>query len=114
MPQSTGSTSSPVSATSNTAVAELVLNRASILAHEMNQPPVADQQIFYPDDELEWLATTAFNQAVDSYLASRDQDSQRWGQKAIELSELMRDDKGALTRLLKDNFAKLWREGGIC
>lgn len=48
-----------------------------------------------------------FNRAVDFYLASADEDSRRWGRKAIELAELMRDG-GMLARLLKDRFGRLW------
>jgi hypothetical protein len=90
----------------NTEVAESVLNRACVLARDTAQS-ATNQQPLYPDDELEWLATTAFNQAVDFYLASRDKDCQRWGQRAIELAGLMHDDQGTLAKLLREKFAGL-------
>ncbi|KAJ5907406.1 hypothetical protein N7495_000088 [Penicillium taxi] len=45
----------------------------------------------YPKDELACLATMAFNQAMDFYSEERDEECERWGQKAIMLAELMGD-----------------------
>jgi len=40
----------------------------------------------YPQDELEWLASTAFNQAVDCHCASDAGGAQIWGEKALNLA----------------------------
>lgn len=62
----------------------------------------------YPPEELEYLATTAFNRAVDFYCASQDAACRRWAGKALEMAELCRDDDGgALRDLLMDKFARL-------
>ena len=60
----------------------------------------------YPEEELEWLSTTTFNRAVDFYLASDDAKSKKWGQKALELAELMQDN-GILYRVLRQKFSCL-------
>lgn len=46
----------------------------------------------YPVDELQWLATTAFNRAMDFYRVSEDGNCRRWAGKAIELAELVDED----------------------
>ncbi|KAI9681495.1 MAG: hypothetical protein M1817_002779 [Caeruleum heppii] len=40
----------------------------------------------YPPEEIEWLATTAFNRAVDFYCASEDEGCRRWAEKALTLA----------------------------
>jgi hypothetical protein len=62
--------------------------------------------VCYPEEELEWLSTTAFNRAVDFYLASDDVASKRWSQKALDLAELMQDN-GTLYRVLRGKFSCL-------
>ncbi|KAJ9210312.1 hypothetical protein DTO166G4_8087 [Paecilomyces variotii] len=94
------------SPSSSNTLAESVLDRAYIMARDIRHSHRQDMS--YPDDELEWLATMAFNRAVDLYLASADEDSRRWGRKAIELAQLVQYDGGCLSRLLKDRFDKLW------
>jgi hypothetical protein len=91
----------------NTAMAEMVLDRVYMFARNThlstNNPPA------YPADELEWLATTVFNHALDFYVASNDEDSQRWGRRAIELAGLMHGDKGnKLVSVLREKFQSLW------
>lgn len=55
----------------------------------------------------------AFNRAVEFYRASRDEDCQRWGGKAIALADLMQMPiqgvwrAGELGDLLRRKFAKL-------
>lgn len=43
----------------------------------------------YPSEELEWLASTAFNRAVDFYLAGQDADCKCWVDRALELAALL-------------------------
>ncbi|KAL8780846.1 MAG: hypothetical protein Q9194_000700 [Teloschistes cf. exilis] len=45
----------------------------------------------YPTEELEWVATTAFNRAVEFYSTSQDKTCRRWAEKAISLAELNND-----------------------
>lgn len=69
----------------------------------------------YPNEELEWLATVAFNRAMDFYLVSADEECRRWARKAIEVADLVDgcsiagNGAGAsvLGRLLRGNLAKL-------
>ncbi|KAL2219458.1 meiosis protein SPO22/ZIP4 like-domain-containing protein [Thermoascus aurantiacus ATCC 26904] len=99
----------PSTSITDTAVAESVLDQAYVLARDIRHS--RNQQPPYPDEELEWLAMMAFNQAVDFYLASADEDCRRWGRKAIELADLMQGDRGAVGRLLRGKFERLWRDG---
>lgn len=62
---------------------------------------------WYPVDEIQWLATMAFNHAVDLYLVSVDKDSQRWAQKAIALADSGGDGGRRLGRLLREKYDKL-------
>ncbi|KAL8987353.1 MAG: hypothetical protein Q9177_003426 [Variospora cf. flavescens] len=60
----------------------------------------------YPAEELEWIATTAFNRAVDFYYASQDDACRRWAGKAISLANLG-DDHGQLHELLQNKYMGL-------
>lgn len=60
----------------------------------------------YPAEELEWIATTTFNRAVDFYCASQDDASRRWAEKAISLANLGNDD-GHLHKLLQNKYLGL-------
>lgn len=99
----------PSTSITDTAAAESALDQAYVLARDIRHS--RNQQPPYPDEELEWLAMMAFNQAVDFYLASADEDCRRWGRKAIELADLMQGDRGAVGRLLRGKFERLWRDG---
>ncbi|OJJ32366.1 hypothetical protein ASPWEDRAFT_175647 [Aspergillus wentii DTO 134E9] len=94
-----------ISAT-DTALAESVVHQVLALAHQARTKSGTP----YPNEELEWLATMAFNRAVDFYLGSADGDFRRWAGKAIEMADLVRD-QGILGRLLRQNFVKLSGEG---
>lgn len=89
---------------SNMKVAEEVLDQAYALARDRQSSSSA-----YPEEELEWLATTAFNRAVDFYLESVDAESRRWVQKALDLAAMMRD--GGLKRVLKSKAEELQWDG---
>ncbi|KAL8629964.1 hypothetical protein Q9189_004340 [Teloschistes chrysophthalmus] len=60
----------------------------------------------YPTEELEWVATTAFNRAVEFYSTSQDKICRRWAEKAISLAEL-NDDGGLLHQLLQRKYMDL-------
>ncbi|RAK93126.1 hypothetical protein BO79DRAFT_137540 [Aspergillus costaricaensis CBS 115574] len=60
----------------------------------------------YPEDEIRWLSTVAFNRAVDYYLAAADADCRRWAGKAISLADMAQDD-GGLGRLLRRKLEML-------
>ena len=72
----------------------------------------------YPDDELEWLATTTFNKAVDKYCVDHGGNNwKEWAEKAIALAgaigsaEMDADinmSRGrALQRVLREKMAGL-------
>ncbi|KAL2850570.1 meiosis protein SPO22/ZIP4 like-domain-containing protein [Aspergillus pseudoustus] len=84
-------------------LAESVVDQALLLARDH---PSA--QSHYPTEEVEWLATSTFNQAVDFFLNSADGECQRWARKAIELADCIRGrDHGRLGSLLRAKFEKL-------
>ncbi|KAL8643064.1 MAG: hypothetical protein Q9228_000303 [Teloschistes exilis] len=60
----------------------------------------------YPTEELEWVATTAFNRAVEFYSTSQDKTCRRWAEKAISLAEL-NNDGGLLHQLLQSKYMDL-------
>ncbi|RDW90401.1 uncharacterized protein DSM5745_02176 [Aspergillus mulundensis] len=88
-------------------LAESVLDQALMLARREPDSKSNSNSITYPKDEVQWLATTAFNRAVEFFLISADGDCRRWAGKAIGLADLIGDDRGELGRLLRKNFAKL-------
>ncbi|KAH7122269.1 meiosis protein SPO22/ZIP4 like-domain-containing protein [Dendryphion nanum] len=60
----------------------------------------------YPGVELEWLATTSFNRAVDYYVQENDEKCQVWAENALSLSHWA-EDGGALEKLLRDKYTGL-------
>lgn len=48
----------------------------------------------YPAAELIKIATVAFNKATDFYRATRDEDCQRWANKAISIAQLVPGAQG--------------------
>lgn len=88
-------------------LAESVLDQALILARE-SPNSTRSTSTPYPKDELQWLATTAFNRAVEFFLVSADEECRRWAGKAIALADLISGDDGCeLGRLLRRNLARL-------
>lgn len=66
----------------------------------------------YPAEELEWLATTTFNKAVDFYCASQDVECRCWAEKALNIADSMADG-GVLHELLQSKFMGLtWDHSG--
>ncbi|EGC46539.1 conserved hypothetical protein [Histoplasma capsulatum var. duboisii H88] len=101
---------------SNVEMAESVLEQAYVLAREshsrsekgehrdLHRPAISSS--CYPEEELEWLSTTAFNRAVDFYTKPDDASCRRWAQKSLDLAGLMHDG-GLLYKVLKDRFEGL-------
>ena len=65
----------------------------------------------YPPEELEWLATTTFNRAVDAFVASDRAACGRLVEQAVELAR-HRDDGGRLSGFLLEKSALLRWDGG--
>ncbi|OJD17226.1 hypothetical protein AJ78_02663 [Emergomyces pasteurianus Ep9510] len=101
---------------SNVEMAENVLDQAYVLAREShsqhqqdmqgNQQGSAASSSCYPEEELEWLCTTAFNRAVDFYTKPDDASCRRWGQKSLDLAGMMHDG-GLLYNVLRGRFEGL-------
>ncbi|RMJ26140.1 hypothetical protein PHISP_02985 [Aspergillus sp. HF37] len=87
----------------NASIAEAVLDQILALGRRSRSHQGSGSE--YPAEELEWLATTTFNRAVDFYRESEDADCRRWAGKAIEVAELV--DGGALGQLLRRNLGML-------
>lgn len=64
----------------------------------------------YPPTELEWLATTSFNHAVDYYLQEDDKLCKKWAEQAFILAQWL-EDNGALRDLLMEKYASLKLQG---
>jgi hypothetical protein len=60
----------------------------------------------YPPTELEWLATSTFNHAVDYYLQENDKMCTKWAEQALVLASWLEDD-GRLRDLLMEKYASL-------
>ncbi|KAF2659423.1 SPO22-domain-containing protein [Lophiostoma macrostomum CBS 122681] len=60
----------------------------------------------YPCEELEWLATTSFNHAVDYYLQENDEQCKTWAEKAMALAQWA-EDGGKLRGLLMQKYGGL-------
>ncbi|KAL8960327.1 MAG: hypothetical protein Q9193_002951 [Seirophora villosa] len=68
--------------------------------------PTKQKPSHYPAEELEWIATTTFNRAIDFYCASQDEACRSWAGKAISLAHLG-DDHGHLHDLLQNKYMGL-------
>lgn len=66
----------------------------------------------YPLEELEYVATTAFNRAVDYYCTGEDGACRRWAEKAVAVARFCADG-GGLKDLLQEKLVGLQfgREG---
>ncbi|PWY71895.1 hypothetical protein BO83DRAFT_361942 [Aspergillus eucalypticola CBS 122712] len=90
-------------------LAESILDQSLISVQERHDKAGNNASLSlpgYPEDEIRWLSTVAFNRAVDYYLAAADADCRRWAGKAINLADMARDD-GALGRLLRGKLEML-------
>ena len=85
----------------NTEIAEELLDQVCRYAEEASKK---NQK--YPSEELEWIATRAFNHAVDLYCWNDDNGCLRWSSKALNISHYCTDN-GALKKTLQDKLIKL-------
>jgi hypothetical protein len=64
----------------------------------------------YPSAELEWLATTSFNHAVDYYLREEEERCKTWATKSMNLAQWA-EDGGELRDMLVGKYRGLvWNE----
>lgn len=64
----------------------------------------------WPENELEWMATTAFNHAIDCYGARETEQAKAWATKAINLAHYCRDG-GGLEGVLQEKYMRLSLDG---
>jgi hypothetical protein len=67
----------------------------------------------YPEDELQWLATTAFNKAVDLLAAEDRQAAEQWMEAALELARYAADNgslHAQLTRTREEAERRMRRQ----
>jgi hypothetical protein len=57
-------------------------------------------------EELEWMATTAFNHSVDCYSTNQDELSKQWASKALSLAHYYLDG-GRLEKILQEKYLTL-------
>ncbi|KAK2008451.1 SPO22-domain-containing protein [Colletotrichum eremochloae] len=60
----------------------------------------------FPPEELEWLVTVSFNQAVDAYNVQQDGECAKWAELAINLVQYA-DDGGGLEATVHKNWAEM-------
>ncbi|KAL5345161.1 sporulation-specific protein 22 [Pseudogymnoascus australis] len=82
-------------------LAESLLEQVSELASSAENSETA-----YPLEELEYVATTAFNRAVDYYCTGEDDACRRWAGKAVEVAGFC-GDGGGLRNLLQEKLVGL-------
>jgi len=97
------------------------VTRPAVLSSLLNTPPASSSPVWvadeapkepnhYPPAELEWLATTSFNHAIDYYMRDDDSKCRMWAEKAISLAQWA-EDGGALRELLMKKFSGLvWKD----
>ncbi|KAA8629884.1 hypothetical protein SMACR_04082 [Sordaria macrospora] len=59
----------------------------------------------WPEEELEWMAATAFNHAIDLYGAYERDRAKEWASSALNLAHYCPD--GGFERMLQDKFIRL-------
>ncbi|OBT96970.1 hypothetical protein VE01_05545 [Pseudogymnoascus verrucosus] len=82
-------------------LAESLLDQVSELASSAE-----NSETSYPLEELEYVATTAFNRAVDYYCTGEDDACRRWAEKAIGVAGFCADG-GGLRNLLQEKLVGL-------
>ena len=60
----------------------------------------------WPGEEVEWLATTAYNHALDCYGALLDDKAREWASKAVALAHYC-NDGGTLTGMMHAKLAEM-------
>ena len=100
-----------------TQLIEGVVEQALVLANHARSKIFAGidpaSTVAYPSEELEWLATTLFNLAVDFYVAGSAEMAKKWACKAVEVADVLENgergtgDGGMLARVLRGKIAEL-------
>ncbi|CAG8979159.1 hypothetical protein HYALB_00000293 [Hymenoscyphus albidus] len=85
----------------NVEIAEQLLGQIADQAQEASE---TEQP--YPTEELDWIASRAFNHAVDLYCNEQDDECREWAAKALNIAHFC-NDGGALKRLLEEKLAGL-------
>ena len=76
-----------------------------ILRAALDEAAQVVQDSAYPSEELEWLATTAFNFAIDLYIAENDSQGKEMALRALTFADAM-VDKGVAV-VLKEKLRKI-------
>ncbi|KAF8863587.1 SPO22-domain-containing protein [Acephala macrosclerotiorum] len=90
-----------VAISGNAIVAEQLLEQIYTHAEE-----AAESETPYPTEELEWVATRAFNHAVDLYCTGEDEGCKNWADRALNIAHYCADE-GSLERLLQSKLMGL-------
>ncbi len=62
-----------------------------------------------PRDEVEWIAATAFNEAVDWFGGGEEERAREWADRAINLAHYC-NDEGSLEAILQEKYLLLQLE----
>ena len=80
-------------------------------AHSKSAGHVGTAQTAYPSDELEWLATTLFNLALDLMVAGEEGKAKDCARRAVEVADSLAKgpdgDRGVLARVLRERGGRL-------
>ncbi|KAK0626986.1 meiosis protein SPO22/ZIP4 like-domain-containing protein [Immersiella caudata] len=60
----------------------------------------------WPEEEVEWMASTAFNHGIDCFGSQETERAKEWVTKAINLSRYC-NDEGGLERALQERYLRL-------
>lgn len=63
----------------------------------------------WPEEELEWMAATAFNHAIDCFSAQNTERAREWATRAINLARYC--DDGRLEEVLQAKYLRLGIDG---
>ncbi|KAK3320643.1 meiosis protein SPO22/ZIP4 like-domain-containing protein [Cercophora scortea] len=89
----------------NDALAMKLLDEACGKARELRESE-AGSEARWPEEETEWMATTAFNHAIDCYGCQEEEKAKEWATKAINLAHYC-DDGGGLEKTLQSKYLSL-------
>ena len=87
-------------------VAEGHCDSLFILTNVLDEATLIGQDSLYPSEELEWLATTTFNLAIDLYVAEKDDAGKELAVCSLRFAHAMQDK-----RLIEMIQAKMLRLG---
>ncbi|KAE8452848.1 hypothetical protein EG329_013120 [Mollisiaceae sp. DMI_Dod_QoI] len=90
-----------IAISNNQVIAEQLLDQIHNHAEE-----AAESEQPYPSEELEWIATKAFNHAIDLYCAGADEGCRDWAGRALNIAHYCTDG-GSLEKLLQSKLVGL-------